>query len=135
MTDTAIVQRNVDAACDFLAALAGKNIEGLINALAPDALYYNMPLVPIHGRDEFRAFWEPFYMIIRTYRIEHNKLDGKGNFVFSERMEYFKMEPDGNHIELPVAGVFDFNDNGKIVAWREYWDSNTWTSQGGTPFE
>lgn len=128
-------QQNVDIARDFLASLAAKDIDAVIDAFAPEIVYHNMPLAPLNGKDEIRAFWEPFAASIRTYRIEHLKLEGRGNTVFSERLEYFDMEPDGNRIELPVAGVFEFDDNGKIVNWREYWDARTWTSQGGAPFE
>ena len=133
MMDTLAIQRTVDIARDFLASLAAKDIDAVIDAFASDIFYHNMPPPPLNGKDDIRACWEPFTATIRKYRIEHNKLEGRGNTVFRERMEYFDMDPDGDHIVLPVAGVFEFDDSGKIVNWREYWDAGTWTSQGGAP--
>jgi limonene-1,2-epoxide hydrolase len=128
-------EKNVDLTREFLASLSAKDIDAVIDAFATEIFYHNLPLEPLNGKDEVRAFWEPFAANIRSYRIEHKELEGRGNRVYSERMEYFDMEPDGTHIELPVAGVFEFNDDGKIVNWREYWDASTWTSQGGAAFE
>jgi limonene-1,2-epoxide hydrolase len=30
---------------------------------------------------------------------------------------------------LPVMGVFEVNNDGKITAWRDYFDMNQFTSQ------
>ena len=84
MADATTIQRNVDIAREFLACLAAKDIDAIIDAFAPDILYHNMPLAPLNGKDEVRAFWEPFAAKIRVYRIEHNKLEGQGNTVFSD---------------------------------------------------
>jgi limonene-1,2-epoxide hydrolase len=34
----------------------------------------------------------------------------------------------GKKVELPVAGVFEI-ENGKIKAWRDYFDMAAWTRQ------
>jgi limonene-1,2-epoxide hydrolase len=34
----------------------------------------------------------------------------------------------GKSIALPVAGVFEIR-NGKIAAWRDYFDMQTWLKQ------
>ena len=39
---------------------------------------------------------------------------------------------DGSTIDaLPVLGIFEFDDNGKICSWREYWDLQDWVARGG----
>ncbi len=35
---------------------------------------------------------------------------------------------NGKKVELPVAGVFEVKD-GKITAWRDYFDMQTWARQ------
>ena len=50
-----------------------------------------------------------------------------GNKVLTERVDRFEM-PGGKKIDLPVMGTFEIN-NGKITAWRDYFDLNTFTSQ------
>ena len=56
------------------------------------------------------------------------KIAEAGNVVFTERVDRFEMA--GKKIELPVAGVFEIED-GKINAWRNYFDTAAWTSQTG----
>ena len=49
------------------------------------------------------------------------------NVVFNERLDRFKM--NGGWLELPVAGVFEVNENGKISLWRDYFDMGTYMDQ------
>jgi len=51
-----------------------------------------------------------------------------GDVVFTERVDRFQM--GDKKVELPVAGVFEVRD-GKIAAWRDYFDMPTWTRQTG----
>jgi limonene-1,2-epoxide hydrolase len=53
-------------------------------------------------------------------------LAASGDVVFTERVDVFTY-PD-NTVELPVAGVFEVRD-GKIAAWRDYFDVNMFMSQ------
>jgi limonene-1,2-epoxide hydrolase len=46
--------------------------------------------------------------------------------VFNERIDVFQM--GGKKVELPVAGVFVVT-NGKISAWRDYFDLASFTKQ------
>jgi len=36
--------------------------------------------------------------------------------------------PNGKHVELPVAGVFEIQ-GGKIAKWRDYFDLQSFTKQ------
>ena len=49
-----------------------------------------------------------------------------GDLVFTERTDRFVT--GGKTIELPVAGIFEIRD-GKIVAWRDYFDMQTFMTQ------
>jgi limonene-1,2-epoxide hydrolase len=49
-----------------------------------------------------------------------------GSVVLTERVDVFKL-PDKS-IALPVMGAFEVTD-GKIAAWRDYFDMNQFTSQ------
>jgi limonene-1,2-epoxide hydrolase len=35
------------------------------------------------------------------------------------------------HVSLRVVGVFEFDANGKIASWRDYWDSAEITAKIG----
>ena len=45
-----------------------------------------------------------------------------GNLVMNERIDYLTI--GGKTVALPVAGVFEI-ENGKIKAWRDYFDAVT----------
>ena len=49
-----------------------------------------------------------------------------GDVVMTERVDTFHMGE--RTIVLPVMGVFEVV-HGKIAAWRDYFDLNTWTKQ------
>jgi limonene-1,2-epoxide hydrolase len=51
-----------------------------------------------------------------------------GPVVMTERVDVFKLP--GKSFELPVMGTFEVRD-GKISAWRDYFDLNQFTSRVG----
>jgi limonene-1,2-epoxide hydrolase len=54
--------------------------------------------------------------------VEYREVASAGNVVFTERVDWV-LRPDGSRVgPLPVVGVTEFRD-GKISAWREYYDS------------
>ncbi|HSV07975.1 MAG TPA: limonene-1,2-epoxide hydrolase family protein, partial [Candidatus Binatus sp.] len=50
------------------------------------------------------------------------------NVVFTERVD--RMTMAGKRVVLPCAGVMEIRD-GKIAAWRDYFDLATWQRQAG----
>ena len=56
----------------------------------------------------------------------------RGNVVFTERVDHLTVA--GKEVALPVAGVFEVRD-GKIAAWRDYFDMGSYQRQvgGGAP--
>jgi limonene-1,2-epoxide hydrolase len=52
-----------------------------------------------------------------------------GNVVMNERTDVMRRQ-DGHEIALPVMGVFEVRD-GRIAAWRDYFDLATVTAAFG----
>ena len=50
-----------------------------------------------------------------------------GSTVFNERLDRFRIG-DG-WLELPIAGVFEVDDDGKITLWRDYFDMGAYERQ------
>jgi limonene-1,2-epoxide hydrolase len=50
-----------------------------------------------------------------------------GNVVFNERIDRFRIG-DG-WLELPLAGVFEVDDDGLITLWRDYFDLASYQRQ------
>ncbi|MBR7839371.1 nuclear transport factor 2 family protein [Actinospica durhamensis] len=97
-----------------------------------DAVYHNIPMAPITGRE---AIAETISSFIRPgppgiERIEFRVVNiaADGPIVLTERVDVFTLP--GKTFELPVMGTFEVAD-GKIKAWRDYFDVNQLTSRMG----
>jgi limonene-1,2-epoxide hydrolase len=103
---------------DFLAAWPRKNVDELISYFTDDAVYHNVPVAPVKGKDEIRKVFEGF---VGAFSIELIVLNAaaNGNVVFTERIDRFDM--DGKQFDLPVNGVFELR-GGKIASFRDYFD-------------
>jgi limonene-1,2-epoxide hydrolase len=113
---------------DFCAAWAHRNIDELLGYFTPDAVYHNIPLEPLHGIEAIRGTLEMFVTPAQSIEFELLAIASSGNLVFTERIDRFTIL--GHEVTLPVAGVFEVK-NGKIVAWRDYFDMQTWMRQSG----
>ncbi len=112
----------------FMQAFNDKDLETIESLLAEDVVYHNMPMQPVSGRDAvmqaIKGYVEPSKSI--DWTVTHQAVSG--NVVLNERVDRFDL--GGNRIELPVMGTFEIRD-GKIVAWRDYFDLATWQRQSG----
>ena len=113
---------------DFCAAWRRKSIDELLGFFTPDAVYHNMPLEPLNGVDAIRSTVEAFVTPAERIEFEMLAIASTGNLVFTERVDHFTLM--GKTVALPVAGVFEVR-NGKIAAWRDYFDMQTWLKQTG----
>jgi limonene-1,2-epoxide hydrolase len=113
---------------DFCAAWRRKNIDELLGWFTADAVYHNIPLEPLKGVDAIRSTLEMFAAPAERIEFEMLAIASSGNLVFTERVDRFTLM--GKNVALPVAGVFEVR-NGKIAAWRDYFDMQTWLKQTG----
>lgn len=113
---------------NFCAAWPRKDIDELLNFFTPDAVYHNMPLEPVSGIDAIRQTFEMFVAPAEHVEFELLAIASVASLVFTERVDHFRIM--GKRVALPVAGVFEIRD-GKIAAWRDYFDMQSWLRQTG----
>lgn len=106
-------------------------------ALLADNAYYQMNVptkAPIYGRAAIRAEIErQMKYDCTSQRHTFRQVASTGRFVCTERVD--EAEIQGKWIQAPLVAVWEVVD-GKIVAWREYWDSLNVARQFGiTPQE
>ena len=114
---------------DFIAAWEAVDQQRILDAFTDDAVYHNMPMAPATGKDAIKAL---LAMIVEpaaevSFEVKHIVADG--DIVLTERVDRFKMK-DGKTIALDVMGTFEVRD-GKIAAWRDFFDLAQWTRQAG----
>jgi limonene-1,2-epoxide hydrolase len=117
-----------DVVRDFCDAWSNRNVDELLNFFADDAVYHNMPIDPVQGKDGIRNMLNLFVPGAETITFEIVHIASSGTVVHTERVDSFDM--GDKRVVLPVAGVFELRD-GKIAAWRDYFDMAAWTSQMG----
>jgi limonene-1,2-epoxide hydrolase len=112
---------------EFISAVEAKDLDRTHALLADEVSYENVPMQPIVGRDTVRAvlasFLEPALEV--SWPIRRQLVDDR--CVINERIDRFRFE--GGWLELPVCGVFEVGDDGRITLWRDYFDLATYTSQ------
>ncbi len=97
-----------------------------------DAVYRNMPLPPVTGReniaDNIASYIRPGPPGIEGIEFRVINIAADGPVVMTERVDVFKLSD--RSFALPVMGTFELRD-GKINAWRDYFDLNQFTGEMG----
>ncbi|MDX2381329.1 MAG: limonene-1,2-epoxide hydrolase family protein [Acidimicrobiia bacterium] len=108
----------ITAFCD---AWTRGDADAIVAAFTDDAVYHNIPMQAIAGREQIDGFIRPF---LATGSITFDTLRQvvDGDIVMNERVD--TVVQGDRTIELPVMGVFELRD-GKISAWRDYFDLQT----------
>ena len=111
---------------EFCNAWPRKNIEELLAFFSDDAVYHNIPMEPARGKAAIKAVINSFLPMSKSIEFKILHTAAAGNVVMNERIDMF--DTGSKKISLPVAGVFEVN-NGKISAWRDYFDMQMYTKQ------
>lgn len=117
---------NVELVRAFCAAFSRRDTDELLGFFAEDAVYHNMPMPPVRGKDAIRGVLDMFLKPAQSVEFIVLHIAAEGDTVLTERLDKFVI--GGKTVELPVCGVFDMA-TGKILAWRDYFDMATWTRQ------
>jgi limonene-1,2-epoxide hydrolase len=72
------------------------------------------------GHDEIRSVLEIQLGFGSEFSFEFRTIEACGNVVFTERIDRFSI--NGAPMVVHVAGIMEFDDAGKIKAWRDYYD-------------
>ncbi|MGH9028252.1 MAG: limonene-1,2-epoxide hydrolase family protein, partial [Acidimicrobiales bacterium] len=118
----------VETVTDFIAAWPAGDAKKLASFFSEDAVYHNIPMDPIKGRENIEGALTGFMGMVEQIRFDTLHLVADGPVVMTERVDHF-VNPDRT-ISLPVMGIFEVRD-GAITAWRDYFDLNQFTSQMG----
>ena len=116
---------NTDIVVAFVDAWNRMDWDAVMDALAEDVVYHNIPMEKLEGKEAARAFI--MGMVPEGVDWEMISIAENGSKVLTERVDSFDM-PGGKRVSVPVMGTFEI-ENGKIKAWRDYFDLATFTSQ------
>ena len=118
---------NTDAIRSFIAAWNEIDLDRVMTYFKDDCVYHNMPVEPVQGTEAIRKTIDGFAGMAEEIQWDlHAIAESDDGAVWTERTDKFKI--GGSWVALPVMGIFEFQD-GKISAWRDYFDMNQFTSQ------
>jgi limonene-1,2-epoxide hydrolase len=104
---------------EFCAAVRHRDASVLRPFFSDDVVYHNIPMDPAEGIEATMATIDMFLGICEGLEFEVHHLASDGETVLTERTDTFTI--GGKTAPLPVMGVFQVHD-GKITAWRDYFD-------------
>ena len=116
---------NSEVVLAFINAWNTLDWDGAADLLTDDVVWHNIPMEVMKGKAVVEAAIRG--MAPEACDWEVLSIAENGNKVLTERVDRFDM-PGGKKIDLPVMGTFEITD-GRISAWRDYFDLATFTSQ------
>lgn len=116
---------NTDVVMSFIDAWNRMDWDAVVDLLTDDVVYHNIPMDRIEGKAAASAVIRGMQPL--AVRWEVISIAENGDRVLTERLDEFDM-PGGKHLAVPVMGTFELRD-GRIAAWRDYFDLATFTRQ------
>ena len=104
---------------DFCAAVSKRDPEVLRPFFSDDVVYHNIPMDPAEGLEATMGVLNMFLGMGEALEFEIHHLASEGSTVLTERTDRFTL--GGKDASLSVMGAFHVVD-GKITAWRDYFD-------------
>ncbi len=111
---------NTDVFRALIAAWEKRSVDDILAVMTEDALYLNVGMPEMVGHAAIRAGLTAFVGgSTAIHWTVHHIAEAADGAVLTERTDVFEM--GGRKVSIPVMGVAEFRD-GKICAWREYFD-------------
>lgn len=122
-----MASKNIHTIRRFCDAFSRRDPDEILGYFTDDAIYHNMPMPPVQGKTGIKTVLDMFLKASQSAEFIILKIaEGEDGSVLTERLDKFAL--GGKKIELPVMGAFELTD-GKIAAWRDYFDMAAWTRQ------
>ena len=124
----------VDTIKSMITAINSDNKEQLLALFAEDAVFENVPLKSVTGKEAIWQVLSPMHDMASQINWQAHRLElGSGGTVFSERSDNYLI--NGQWITFNCAGIHEINSEGKITLWRDYFDLKQCTDQLGKALE
>jgi len=116
----------LDVVTNFCATWSKLDFDEMIGYFHADAVYHNIPVDPIAGRDNIKEMIIGFCAGWDRVDFEVRHAVANGDVVLTERVDHFVSAE--RTVSLPVMGTFEL-EGGLIKAWRDYFDLNQFMNQ------
>jgi limonene-1,2-epoxide hydrolase len=114
----------------FIDACVRAEPEEFASYFTEDATWWNAPWKPVKGREAIRETLRRGASRMKALPWEIRNILADGDIVVAERVDHFLVGKQ--RVSVPCIGIFELRD-GKIAAWRDYWDLQQFERQLGPP--
>ncbi|MFN8052245.1 MAG: limonene-1,2-epoxide hydrolase family protein [Acidimicrobiales bacterium] len=111
---------------EFIRRIVSNDLESALELVTDDVEYDNVPLGTNIGPDAMRSVLGAMSTGIDEVQFIVHRQTVTGNVVMNERLDRFRIGE--KWMDLPVAGVFEVTDDGRISLWRDFFDLATFTA-------
>ena len=126
------IARNEAVVRAFLKGWDDRDVETCMAQVTDDMCYLNQPLEAIRGKASVRKMIASIFEPAKKVEFKLINVFGNGNKVITERLDQWDWNGSGTwQLQLPVCGMFELTEDGKIYEWREYYDNEHWSKHGG----
>ena len=108
---------------EFISAWSRLDAKELAEYFTEDGIYHNMPMGPVQGRENVENLIRGFISSWTATDWEILSILSQGELVMVERVD--RTRSGDRSCDLPCTGIFEL-EGGKIKAWRDYFDMNTY---------
>jgi limonene-1,2-epoxide hydrolase len=108
-----------------------------LSGFADEATYQSLVPArePLRGKALIKEELEKQFSRYKECDCEILAMAANERYVFTERRDHVTMMSFDKRIFSSVNAVFEFDDGGQIVSWREYWDTGDIATQLGLTSE
>jgi limonene-1,2-epoxide hydrolase len=110
----------------FIEACVRANAEEFASYFCEDAVWWNSPWKPVEGREAIRETLRRGAEQMKALPWEIRHIVAEGNVVMTERVDHYLAGE--KHVSVACMGIFELRE-GKIAAWRDYWDFKQFEAQ------
>jgi len=113
----------------LFAAWAALDIDAMMAQFAEDAVFENVPMEVIVGKQAIRTANTAFIAQIKAapWKIREIGVLPSGT-VMTEREDIFDLKDD-RRVSIRVMGAFEVDEDNLITQWRDYFDLADWNRQ------
>lgn len=112
---------------EFIRRVVALDLASAGELVTDDIQYDNVPVGKNLGREAMIAFLSGMTTDFDEVEFVVHRQTAAGGTVMNERSDRFRI--GDAWIDLPVAGVFEVGDDGRIALWRDYFDMQTFSDQ------
>jgi limonene-1,2-epoxide hydrolase len=116
----------------FIGAFERNDVDELVDYFSDDAVWHPGPLKPAVGKPAVREAVTQWLAATTQLGTEIHRQVSDGRTVMNERTDRYLLGT--REMTTPIAAVYEIN-NGRIAAWREYFDMSEFRSALGADEE